>query len=84
MIHLAAAEGGSVDAMEYLQQQGIVFTANMLTHMLNAAGKYNKLPAARWLRQQGAEWPRRLYWYGVWSEDALEWARAEGCTSRAS
>jgi hypothetical protein len=40
----------------YLQQQGIVFTLAKLTDMLSIAGAYNKPAAAKWLRQQGAEW----------------------------
>jgi hypothetical protein len=76
-----AAAGGSVDVLLYLQQQGIVF--DLLTEMLLAAGAYSKLAAAKWLRQQGAEWPAVLcsVWYQKWSGDTLEWARAEGCTS---
>jgi hypothetical protein len=55
-----AVRGGSADVMTYLQQQGIVFTAGMLRDMLQMAGVYNKLAAAKWLRQQGAEWPAVL------------------------
>jgi hypothetical protein len=81
-IHIAAAAGGSVDMIVYLQQQGIVFTAEMLTSMLSIAGAYSKLAVAQWLRQQGAEWPARLSWYAQqWSDEALVWARAEGCAS---
>jgi hypothetical protein len=82
-IHRFAAESGSVEALEFLQQQGIVFTTAKLRDMLNIAGAHSKLAAAKWLRQQGAEWPHVLnwYWYGQWSGDTLEWARAEGCTS---
>jgi hypothetical protein len=77
----AAAAGGSIDVIEYVVQQGIVFTPELLTVMLNAAG--NKLAAAQWLRQQGAEWPDLLYYLiSRWSGETLEWARAEGCTSR--
>jgi hypothetical protein len=81
-IHLSAATGGSVDALVYLQQQGIVYTAEMLTDMLNAAGANNNLAAAKWLKQQGAEWPVRLCRFRQpWFDDTLVWARAEGCTS---
>jgi hypothetical protein len=82
-MHLLAARGGSVDAMEFLQQQGIVFCDVMLANMLNAAGASDKLAAAKWLREQGAEWPAQLYWHREWSVDAVAWARAEGCTSAA-
>jgi hypothetical protein len=81
-VHTAAATGGSVDVLLFLLQQGIVFTADMLNEMLNIAGTYNKLAAAQWLRQQGAEWPTRLMWkWQRWSDDVLLWARAEGCSS---
>jgi hypothetical protein len=86
-IYLSAAHGGGIDAMVYVQQQGIVFTAAILTDMLNTAGTYRQLAAAKWLRQQGAEWPvvlalQRSTWLGgmlAWAGDTLEWARAEGC-----
>jgi hypothetical protein len=80
-IPLAVAQGGSVDTLVHVQQQGVVFTSRMLPRMLNIAGAYNKLTAAKWLRAQRAEWPWRLHWLGVWPEDTLAWARAEGCTS---
>jgi hypothetical protein len=58
-----AAEGGSVDALEFLQEEeGIEFTADMLTKMLLIAGANSKLEAAQWLRKQGAEWPAVLRW----------------------
>jgi hypothetical protein len=81
-VHLAAAQGGSVEALQFLQQQGIVFDADMLNEMLCTAGAYNKLAAAKWLRQQGAAWPAVLMWkWQSWSGESLLWARAEGCTS---
>jgi hypothetical protein len=80
-IPLAAAEGGSVDAMVFLQQQGIAFGAMMLTQMLQIAGAYNQLAAAQWLRAQGAEWPAKLRWHQDWPPAAVAWARAEGCTT---
>jgi hypothetical protein len=85
-VYRAAAVGGSVDVLLYLQQQGIMFTPAVLTDMLNAAGAHDKLAAAHWLRQQGAEWPDVLrdsaaYLWPSWSGTTLAWARAEGCTS---
>jgi hypothetical protein len=67
--------------MVFLQQQGIVFTADMLIQMLNVAGARNKLAAAQWLRQQGGGFAVLRYHSQPWSGDALLWARAEGCTS---
>jgi hypothetical protein len=81
-VYLSAAKGGSIDALSYLQQQGIEFTAERLTAMLLRAGAYSKLAAAQWLRQQGAEWPDVLNVDNAeWSGEVLAWARAAGCTS---
>jgi hypothetical protein len=54
-IHTAAAQGGSAEALECLQQQGIELAADMLKEMLNIAGVHNRLAAAKWLRQQGLQ-----------------------------
>jgi hypothetical protein len=87
---LAAAHGGSTHVLAYLWHQPLVHLqlgAQPLTAMLNAAGANNKLAAAQWLRQQGAEWPAVLqYAYTVgqlkqWRGSVLEWARTAGCTS---
>jgi hypothetical protein len=92
-MHTLVAQGGSVEALKYLQQQGSVFTPLRLTHMLNVAGAHNQLAAAQRLRKQGAEWPDALCFFeGIiwhdgpleWSGDTLAWARAEGCTSPTS
>jgi hypothetical protein len=82
LLHFAAA-GGSINVLEYMQQQPeVVLTAALLTDMLNAAGANSKLAAAQWVRQQGAEWPAVLRVTSkAWSGDVLAWARAEGCTS---
>jgi hypothetical protein len=85
-----AARHGSLETLQYMQQQLIVWTAAELTELLNAAGAYECLDAAKWLRQQGAEWPAVLhYTYAPlnrihlvqWKGDTLAWARSEGCTS---
>jgi hypothetical protein len=78
----SAAAFGSIDMMAYLL--GIESSPELLTAMLNSAGGYDQLTAARWLRQRGAEWPAMLLingGYDVWTGEALQWARAEGCTS---
>jgi hypothetical protein len=80
---IKAAEGGSVSVLIFLQQQqGTVF-ATVRTYMLRYAGAHNKLAAAQWLRQQGAEWPVRLSTSrgATWSGEVLAWSRAEACTS---
>jgi hypothetical protein len=78
-IRVEAARSGSLDVLTYLQQQDdIDWNTAALKDMLNAAGACNKLAAAQWLREQGAEWPPVLE---QWYEDMITWARAEGCTS---
>jgi hypothetical protein len=60
----------------------VLATAALQTEMLNVAGAYRKLTAAKWLRQQGAEWPAVLkYESRAWNTDVVQWARDEGCTS---
>jgi hypothetical protein len=75
---LVAARSGSIDVMYYLQQQGLL-NAAMLRAMLKNAGIINKLAAAKWLKEQGAEWPTAFN-YKFWGPEVLAWARAEGCT----
>jgi hypothetical protein len=75
----AAAAGGSMQVLMYVQQQGFMSHARLLADMLNDAAVFHHLAAAKWLREQGAEWPtavRRCPWSG----ETLEWARAEGYT----
>eukprot|EP00953_Heterococcus_sp_UTEX-ZZ885_P002161 1680-Heterococcus_DN1.PRE.7 len=65
-----------------------------LKQLLHAAGAFGSLEACKWLRNNGASWPdvHALYWPPnhcprdalYWSEDTLEWAKAEGCTSLLS
>jgi hypothetical protein len=79
----AAAECGSIEVLTYLQQQGLLTSRALLTDMLDtAAAVRNELAAAKWLREQGAEWPTSFLSYRhPWHSDVLEWARAEGCTT---
>eukprot|EP00953_Heterococcus_sp_UTEX-ZZ885_P035273 18214-Heterococcus_DN1.PRE.1 len=54
----AAAELGSAELLEYLQQQGITAeTAEgiLVTDVLDIVGLRSKLSAAQWCREQGAE-----------------------------
>jgi hypothetical protein len=73
-----AAQGGSIDVMTHLQQQGLLTGTAVLSKMLDKAASVNKLAAAKWLREQGAEWPTVFAW-SPWSGAALQWAKAEGC-----
>jgi hypothetical protein len=81
----AAADFNKVAVFVYMQQDGVVFTAEQLTRLLNSAGVTGSLAAAQWLRQQGAEWPAVLridsYFHRTWRVETLAWARAEGCIS---
>jgi hypothetical protein len=76
-LYRAAASGGSVDMLTYLQQAGLLTSTELLTDMLDCAARYNKLAAAQWLREQGAEWPAVYYWR-PWGDAVVEWAIAEG------
>eukprot|EP00953_Heterococcus_sp_UTEX-ZZ885_P020051 11208-Heterococcus_DN1.PRE.1 len=77
---LAAAHGGSVQVLQFLQPLAH-WNAQMLTQLLQAAGAHKRLAAAQWLREQGAAWPVRLQdrWGKQWRGPCLEWARSEGC-----
>jgi hypothetical protein len=79
-LNLQAAFGGSVQVLAYLQEQGLLATVAQLTDALDNAAAFNRLAAAKWLREQGAEWPRDSA-YGMWRGDILAWAIGEGCTS---
>jgi hypothetical protein len=68
---MGAAYGGSIEVLAHLQQQGL------LTEVLDHAAFSNKLDAAKWLREQGAEWPIESSW-SSWSNEVLKWATAEG------
>jgi hypothetical protein len=74
----AAAKSGSLDTMAYLQQQQLMESSSVLTAMLNAAGAYDQLAAAKWLLRQGAEWPDTC---AEWSRGMIRWATQQGCLS---
>jgi hypothetical protein len=82
----AAACNNHTDILDYILEKNEVLDAELLTEALNWAGVDNKLQAAQWLRQRGAQWPAVLstgavQWTQQWSGETLAWARAEGCTS---
>jgi hypothetical protein len=84
---IAAAQGGSIEIMQYLQQQGIEFVndAALLTIMLSVADAHSKLAAAQWLRAQGAEWPAILQYSEItWPIEMIPWAKAQGCSAPAT
>jgi hypothetical protein len=77
---MAAAEGGSVEVLAHLQEQGTMTSSTaMLTEMLREAGRHDKLDALKWLRGAGAEWPSAAHTLSTWSEEVLAWAIAAGC-----
>jgi hypothetical protein len=80
-----AAEGRHVEVMRYLLHELALPTPELLQVMLNAAGAWEHLEAAQWLRQQGADWPDVLKYEGIpWSATCLAWARQQGCTAPAA
>jgi hypothetical protein len=81
---IKAAQGGSIEVMHYLLNEAALATPEILQEMLNAAGAWEHLEAAQWLKQQGAEWPDVLQ-HGVreWTGARLVWARQQGCTAPA-
>jgi hypothetical protein len=78
VLRMCAVQGGSVEVLVYLQHLGVLTTVETLTDSLNMAAVGNKLDAAKWLREQGADWPAGFSKYPLQNE-VLEWARAEGC-----
>jgi hypothetical protein len=81
-VRCAAAEADDLDMVLYMAEVQPAASAAQLTQMLNAAGANDSLETAEWLRQQGAKWPAVLrYSERSWRGAALQWARAEGCTS---
>jgi Ankyrin repeats (3 copies) len=88
-----AATCGSLDVIKYiLEHETEPLTPAQLSQVLNAAGRYNQLPTAQWLRQQkGAEFPPLLVYKDCydahssstvgWHYETLDWARSEGCTA---
>eukprot|EP00953_Heterococcus_sp_UTEX-ZZ885_P009871 5777-Heterococcus_DN1.PRE.1 len=74
---MAAAQGGSVEVLTYLQQQGILTSSTTaLACVLNMAGEFNKLDAAKWMIGAGAEWPSTSA-LCAWLGEARAWATAE-------
>jgi hypothetical protein len=76
-----AVSGGSVAMLRHMQQQGALASVAVLTEMLGTAAWDNQLAAAKWLREQGAEWPTSFEHYAG-SNEVLAWARCEGCPTR--
>ena len=80
-IYWCAAAGGSVECLEYCAAQHSAWSAADLTVLLDAAGIWNRLDAAKWLRERGAEWPAVLRDSENCDDEMIQWARQQGCTS---
>jgi hypothetical protein len=84
---MIAAYSGCIAMMQYVLDQHAVQLESTMTHvevlteMLEHAGIIDNLDAAKWLRQQGAEWPPTILVANWHHGEVLVWARAEGCTS---
>jgi hypothetical protein len=77
----ASATSSSVEVLKYLQELGLLTCAPLLTWMLNMAACYSKVAAAKWFKEQGADWPyMHVLHVPGWSHDVLTWARADGFT----
>jgi hypothetical protein len=92
-VRTAAVKSGKISILAYVIQHGGMPDAAELTDMLNVAGAHGEVEAAKWLRQQGAQWPTVLQYteppvqgmplqFSGWGL-VLDWARSEGCTSEA-
>jgi hypothetical protein len=71
---MSAAGRGLTDILDYVIEQGEVLGAELLKSALCKAGACNKLQAAQWLRQRGAEWPELLYYRESVHETARKWS----------
>jgi hypothetical protein len=89
VVFVVAARHDYTNILDYVVEHGEVLSAELLTTELNTAGASGLLYTAQWLRQHGAQWPAVLSvgeapFTQQWSDDAIAWARAEGCTSPVS
>jgi hypothetical protein len=62
---LEAARSGSVAVLAYVQAHATqqFSTQHALKTMLHCCMRMNHLDAAKWLREQGAPWPDKLWFY---------------------
>jgi hypothetical protein len=78
---------GSVDMLIYLQSIGHCdWDQHALNQHLRLAGADGHVEVAKWLREQGAEWPDKLWRYGdhpqetyCWLLPTLQYAVENGC-----
>jgi hypothetical protein len=75
---IAAAKGGNAGVLIHLQQEGLLSDTELLTELMQYAGRCKYTNAAKWLKEQGADWPNRFT--QPWSREVIEWALTEGFT----
>jgi hypothetical protein len=79
-----AASSGSLSILTYMREHGAQWSAADLTQLLHSAAHRDCLYVAKWLRQQGAEWPDQLLGSdgcAEWGPFTVAWARRLGCTA---
>eukprot|EP00953_Heterococcus_sp_UTEX-ZZ885_P005693 3530-Heterococcus_DN1.PRE.5 len=81
--YISAATQNRIDVMDYYFNAGLPLPpVAYLTAKLSCDGAHGSLARCQWWKQHGAPWPDALRYYNTpWTNDAIEWARAEGCTS---
>eukprot|EP00953_Heterococcus_sp_UTEX-ZZ885_P028971 15434-Heterococcus_DN1.PRE.1 len=79
--------GGSVAMLEWLQTATTPWYVNTKMRLLSSSGLCGNLPAAKWLRAQGADWPPAFVsgvqdeagaTLGCWRVSVVQWALASG------
>ena len=80
-----ARKVGSFAVLRYILAQGKPSSPAALTRLLNCTVSCRNIIKARWLREQGAEWPAELvHAYGTpWSDRMITWATREGYKPQA-
>jgi hypothetical protein len=86
-VRAAVAQLGSVEILQWTSSACTApWTTAQLSELLVVAGLNDQLHVAEWLRAAGAEWPASFlhgdpgnYDFAVWSLQAMQWARANGC-----
>jgi type II secretory pathway component PulJ len=74
------AAHNNAETLQYLWERGVQVETAELTELLHYAGINDQLASAKWLRQQGAQWPQVLCddYGNVWTEFMADWAESEG------
>jgi hypothetical protein len=76
---IRTAQSGATESITWLLQQQIdapaIGRSTLLTYMLDAAGRYGQLAAAKLIKKAGARWPDILL---GWQSNTRAWAVREG------